>query len=141
MVVYEIKKPTASPVQQPAPKRPDLTPVEKVAAATPVDRLLRRWRRPKERPREERRRAVLSQTDTSDVRAMIARVNNDFHRHEVPVRLVLIQEEDGFVIDVYDCHDDVACRIIGDLIIDLEDLPILLRNLERESGILLDTIS
>ncbi|MDH3392460.1 MAG: hypothetical protein OEL66_00505 [Desulfobulbaceae bacterium] len=141
MVVYEIKKPIPTPVKKPVAKRRDLWPVEKVSAATPVDELMKRWRRPRERQGEERRKAQLTKTAKADVRAMIAKANNDFHRQEVPIRLVLVQDEDGYVIDVYDCHDDDACRIVGDLVIDLDDLPTLLRNLERESGILLDTIS
>lgn len=141
MVVYEIKKPIPTPVKRPTAIRRDLPPVEKVMAAMPVDKLLERWRRPKEQHGVERRKAPLTQAAKSDVRAMIARANNDLQRQAVPIRLVLIKEEDGYVIDVYDCLDDVVCQVVGDLVIDLDDLSILLRNLERESGILLDTIS
>jgi len=141
MVVYEIKKPTPLPVKQPTPIRKDLSPVEKVVAATPVDKLLKRWRRTKERQGESRRKAPLSQEAKTDVRALIARTNTDLQRQSVPIRLVLTKEDDGYVIDVYDCHDADACRIVGDLIINLDELPVLLRNLDRESGILVDTIS
>ncbi|MDH3359834.1 MAG: hypothetical protein OEL55_03100 [Desulfobulbaceae bacterium] len=126
---------------RPEPRRRDLPPVEKVASVRPVDVLLRQWRRPKDQQGQERRKTSLTQAVKSDVRSMIARANDNFHRQDVPIRLVLIKEEDGYVIDVYDCHDADVCQIVGDLLIDLDDLPTLLRNLERESGILLDTIS
>lgn len=141
MVVYEIKKPAPLPVKKPTPTRKDVSPVEKVVAATPVDKLLKRWRRTKERHGENRRKAPLSQEAKNDVRTLIEKTNTAFQRQSVPIRLVLTQEADGYVIDVYDCHDDGACRIVRDLVIDLDELPVLLRNLDRESGILVDTIS
>lgn len=142
MAVYEIKKPVPVPVTQPAPIRKDLPPVQKVIAATPVDKLLHRWRRTRERHgSEERRKAPLSRQTKNDVSALIARTNEDLRRQSIPIRLVLAEEDDGYVIDVYDCHDDEVCKIVGDLVIDLEELPTLLRNLDQESGILLDTIS
>lgn len=141
MVVYEIKKPTPLPTKQPTPIRKDLSPVEKVVAATPVDKLLKRWRRTKERQGESRRKEPLTKEATKAVRTLIAKTNSDFHQQSLPIRLVLTQEDDGYVIDIYDCHDEGACRIVGDLAIDLEELPVLLRNLDRESGILVDTIS
>lgn len=141
MAVYEIKKPTPVPVQHPPPIRKDLAPVERVEMVTPVDKLLKRWRRPKERQGEGRRKAPLSQEARNDVRALIARTNDGLQRQSVPIRLVLAEDGDGFVIDVYECHDHDACRIVGDIVIDLTELPLLLRNLDRESGILLDTVS
>ena len=141
MVVYEIKKPTPIPAKRATPIRKDLSPVEKVVAATPVDMLLNRWRRTTERQGEERRKSPLTPAAKNDVRSLIAKTNADFHRQGVPIRLVLSKEEDGYLIEVYDCRDDVACRIVADLVIDLEELSVLLRNLDRESGILVDTIS
>ena len=141
MAVYEIKKPTPIPVKKPTPIRKDLSPVEKVVAATPVDKLLKRWRRTKERQGEGRRKAPLTQEAKNDVRTLITKTNTDLQLQSLPIRLVLTEEDDGYVIDIYDCHDANACRIIGDLTINLDELPVLLRNLDRESGILVDTIS
>ena len=141
MAVYEIKKPAPVPIKQPPPFRRDLSPVEKVLAATPVDQLLKRWRRTRERQGEGRQKAPLTQEARNDVRALIARTNAGLQHQSVPIRLVLAEEGDGYVIDVYDCQDENACRIVADIVIDLAELPVLLRNLDRESGILLDTIS
>jgi len=142
MVIYEIKKPVPAPVVNPAPIRKDLSPVEKVIAATPVDKLLKRWRRTEKRHGSDaRQKEPLSQETKNDVRALIARTNEDLRRQSIPIRLVLAKEGDGYAIDVYDCHDADSCKIVGDLVIDIDDLPVLLRNLDQESGILLDTIS
>ncbi len=141
MVVYEIKKPTPLPTAQASPIRKDLAPVEKVMAAIPVDKLLKRWRRTKERQIEKRQKAPLSHGAKNDIRTLIAKTNEDLQRQSLPFRLVLSQEGDGYIIDVYDCQDDDACRIVTDLAIDIHELPMILRNLDRESGILLDTIS
>ena len=141
MAVYEIKKPTPLPVKHAPPIRKDLSPVEKVTAATPVDHLLKRWRRTKTHQDEKRRKQLLSPQARNDVRTLIAKTNHALKRQSVPIRLVLTEGKAGYAIDVYDCHDRVACRIVGDLVIDLDELPVLLRNLGRESGILLNTIS
>ncbi|MDH5297764.1 MAG: hypothetical protein OEV91_01955, partial [Desulfobulbaceae bacterium] len=96
---------------------------------------------PKERQGERRRNAPLLPDGAKEVRTMIGKANQNLEQQGVPVRLVLIREEEGYAIDVYDCQDDSACRTIGDLLIDLDDLPTLLRNLDREAGILVDIIS
>jgi len=143
MVVYEIKKTTPPPSEPPKQIRRDLAPVEKVTPATPVDQLLKRWRRNKgQQGRQQRRPSVLSPSAERDVRATISKVNANLARQSLPIHLVLIAAGDGYVIDVYDCqvHDN-ACQVIGDLIIDLDDLPILLRNLTQEAGIIIDTVS
>ncbi len=142
MVVYEIKKPTPTPSPTPKPIHQDLEPVAKVRPTTPVDQLLKRWRRDREQQgRTPRQSAPLTAEAEKDVRTMIGKVNDSLAQQAVPIRLVLIATDAGFLIDVYDCHDEDACRIVADLTIDLADLPLLLRNLDQEAGILIDTVS
>lgn len=141
MVVYEIKKTSPTPSEHPKPIRRDLDPVDKVNPASPVDSLLKRWRRHKERRGEQRRQEPLTPDAERDVRAMVDKVNQRLTKQSVPIRLALVAEEEGYLIDVYNCQDEESCRTIADLLIDLEDLPVLLRNLEQEVGILVDTVS
>lgn len=133
--------PPPPPSDPPKPIRRDLEPVDKVTPASPVDRLLKRWRRSKERQNDQRRQTPLTPDAEREVRTMIGKVNQSLTRQSVPIRLVLVAQEEGFLIDVYNCDDEQSCRTIADLLIDLDDLPVLLRNLEQEVGILVDTVS
>lgn len=110
-----------------------LTPVARIGAFT------RGW----QRNREERRQqgAVLPAPEETSVRRLVEQVNTHLENQRIPIHLVLIKDEHGYSLDVYDCTGNEQCSIIGDVVIDLHDLPALLKNLQQEAGILLDTIS
>jgi len=111
-----------------------LSPVARIGAFT------REW----QRNREERRQKeppLFPSTEETTVRRLVEQVNTHLKTQKILLHLVLIKDEHGYSLDVYDCADNERCSIIGDVIIDLNDLPSLLKNLQQEAGILLDTIS
>ena len=111
-----------------------LSPVARIGAFT------REWQRNRE-GRRQQEQALFSSTEETGVRRLVEQVNTHFATQKILIHLVLIKDEHGYSLDVYDCSGTEQCSIIGDAVIDLNDLPALLRNLQQEAGILLDTIS
>jgi len=117
--------------------------VDPIDGITPVARIgafKREWQRGKESRRHQEESLFLSPEETS-VRRLVAQVNTHLENQNILIHLVLIKDENGYSLDVYDCTGNEQCSIIGDVVIDLNDLPVLLKNLQQEAGILLDTIS
>ena len=115
-------------------------PIDGLTQVTRIGAFTRDW----QRNREERRRqsqALFSPTEETSVRRLVAQVNAHLEKQKIFLHLVLIKDEHGYSLDVYDCTGNEQCSIIGDVVIDLSDLPVLLKNLQQEAGILLDTIS
>lgn len=110
-----------------------LSPVARIGAFT------REWQRNREGRRQQEQ--AFSSPEESAVRRLVEQVNTHFANQKILLHLVLIKDEHGYSLDVYDCSGKEQCSIIGDAVIDLNDLPALLRNLQQEAGILLDTIS
>ena len=111
-----------------------LTPVARIGAFT------REWQRNKE-DRRQQGQALFPSTEETAVRRLVEQVNAHLEHQKILIHLVLIKDEHGYSLDVYDCTGNEQCSIIGDVVIDLNDLPVLLKNLQQEAGILLDTIS
>ena len=110
-----------------------LSPVARIGAFT------REWQRNREGRRQQEQ--ALFSPEESAVRRLVEQVNTHFAHQKILLHLVLIKDEHGYSLDVYDCSGKEQCSIIGDAVIDLSELPVLLRNLQQEAGILLDTIS
>ena len=117
--------------------------VEAIDGINPVARIgafKRDWQRHREDDREKK--TLFSSVDEKSIRQLINNVNVHLENQQILIRLVLVRDQaGGYGLDVYDCTSGDLCSIIHDVIIDLDDLPILLRNLQQETGILLDTIS
>jgi len=111
-----------------------LTPVARIGAFT------REWQRNREE-RRQKEQAFLPSTEETAVRRLVGQVNTHLENQKILLHLVLSKDERGYSLDVYDCTGNEQCSIIGDVVIDLNDLPVLLKNLQQEAGILLDTIS
>ncbi|MGV1100923.1 hypothetical protein ACUUL3_16120 [Thiovibrio sp. JS02] len=136
----EIKFPTRPIRRDPYRTERKIDPVDGTQPVARIGAFKREW----EQGREERRQGgeeTFLATDELSVRRLIERVNTHLERRHILIHLVLIRDESGYAIDVYDCTGNEQCTIVGDVIIDLADLPVLLRNLEQETGILLDTVS
>jgi len=116
--------------------------VDTVDGITPIARIgafKRGWSRSREE--ERRRREEGGASPAGDVRRLVEQVNTRLTDQNISLHLVLTGDESGYAIDVYDCTGTDRCVIIGDVIIDPADLPLLLRKLEQETGLLLDTVS
>jgi hypothetical protein len=70
---------------------------------------------------------------------LILQANNDFVSYGVDIHLGLVKSSEGYQLDIYDCTDGHVCKLVKDETIHIEKLPGLIRNLQQEAGILLDT--
>jgi len=124
----------------PARSEKKIDPVDGIPAVVRIGAFKREWARGREE-RRRRQEESLWDTDELSVRRLVERVNRHLERRHIPIHLVLIRDVNGYAIDVYDCTGNQQCTLVGDVLIDLSELPILLKNLEQETGILLDTVS
>lgn len=116
-----------------------IDPVDGTPPVTRIGAFSREWQR--RRQEQQERRPYTGPNDEESVRRLVDTVNTHLKNQDIQIHLLLIRDENGFAIDVYDCTRGDRCEIIGDVVIDLEDLPVLLKNLQQETGILLDTVS
>jgi hypothetical protein len=70
---------------------------------------------------------------------LILQTNQDFISHDIAIHLGLVKSSEGYQLDIYDCTDGHVCKLVKDKTIHIEELPKLIRNLQQEAGILLDT--
>lgn len=135
----EIRFPRTQPVKSLARKRK----VEAVDATTPVARLgsfKQSWQRQRQEDKPPSRRQ-LDDDELKEVFGLVRQANQCFDKNDIKLHLMLTQTDEGWLIDVYDCTSNDICEIAGDIHINLDELPILLRNLETESGLLVDTVT
>lgn len=133
------------------PRLPKIEPfragkkVESVEGPMPIARIsafTREWRRRRGEGQARPSREKFSPADAETARKMLERVNTRLEEQRIPLHLLLTRNaEGGYLIDVYDCTGADRCSMMSDITIDLDDLPLLLRNLEEETGILVDTVS
>lgn len=117
--------------------------VEAVDGSQPVFRIgafKREWDRRRGAAQQPRRPGMLSPEEAEAVRQLVERVNANLDDHHILLHLVLVQTEEGVSVEVYDCTGQDACTVMRDFEIAVSDLPLLLRNLEEESGLLIDTV-
>ena len=117
-----------------------VAPIEGLAPVARIGAFRRDWQRDREKRRGEGQAPFFSPEEGS-VRRLVQQVNAHLEGQQIPIHLVLIKDEHGYTLDVYDCTGNEQCAIIGDVEIDLNDLPVLLKNLQEEAGLLLDTVS
>ncbi|MFZ5775952.1 MAG: hypothetical protein ACOY3Z_10765 [Thermodesulfobacteriota bacterium] len=117
-----------------------VAPVDGTPVVSPVGAFRREWQRSREE-RHTRGREELPPRDEATIRRLLAMINSRLEARGILIHLVLIRDQSGYSIDVYDCTGNERCAIVGDVVVELADLEALLRHLEQESGILLDTIS
>lgn len=136
----EIKFPRVRPVD---PYRADRR-VEAVDGTPSIARIgafKREWNRRRGESHRPSRAVPLSPDEAEAVRLLVERVNLSLDDHRVMLHLVLVRTDEGFSVEIYDCTGNEACTVVRDFEIALHDLPLLLRNLEEEAGLLIDTVS
>lgn len=140
VISEEIKFPRPTIRSDPYRKEKKVDPIDGLSPVARVGAFTREWQRNREERRQQEQ-ALFPSTEESGVRRLVEQVNTHLKNRKILIHLVLIKDEHGYSLDVYDCSGNEQCSIIGDAVIDLNDLPALLRNLQQEAGILLDTIS
>ena len=141
--VYEVKNPTPPPTD-PSPIRKEIHPPLPIGRVRPVDPLVLRQEWEKRRQNKHRgtgaqeypqSRPLLAE---KSIRDLIAQTNADLAASGVPLHLVLVKNEEGFTLDIYDCSDNVACQLSQEVPLDLGNLLTILDNLEHETGIIVN---
>ena len=143
MVVYEIKDPTAAvTAARPAPLRRDIEPAVAVYGGQAIGGLTGRRERERGREgrREGRRMLPLDSAAVREARRLIEAINAQLDAQGTLVHLVLVADEDGFAVDLYDCSDGEACRCIHDISVGIGDLPVFLARLSQKVGIMVDAV-
>lgn len=142
MVVYEIKDPAAVvSTARPRPLRTDVEPTVAVQPSQVIGKLLGRREQGREREGLHGRHPLAAdQAAIRELYRLVELINRQLDAHGVMVHLVLVADDDGFAIDLYDCSDPNVCRCIQDISIGINDLPILLSRLTQQMGIMVDTV-
>jgi hypothetical protein len=141
--VYEVRNPTPPPAD-PLPTRKDLHPPLPIGRVRPVDPMVLRqeWEKRKKTKRKEAGQAEETEPRTplaeKAIRDLVRQANEDLTASGVPLQLVLIKNEEGFALDIYDCADDAVCEVEQEVPIDLNNLLTVLDNLEHEAGIIVN---
>lgn len=117
-----------------------VAPIDGLAPLLRIGAFKQEWQRDREERRQQGQSLFPASEETA-LRHLVGQVNTHLENQKILIHLLLIKDERGYSIDVYDCTRKDQCSIIGDVVIDLNDLPVLLKNLQQEAGILLDTIS
>lgn len=136
----EFKFPRVLP-PDPYRKSRRVEPVDWAPPVAKVGAFKREWDRGKEEERPPPKRQQLGEDEEKEVRHLVVQANRNFEEHGISLRLLLTRTDDGYLLDVYDCVGGTECQVASDLFIGLDELPNLLRNLENEAGLLVDTIT
>lgn len=137
--VYLVRDPNPPPAE-PAPAAADVLPAMPIASLLALGRLIlrREWEQEKreEHPKNSANPALPTERS---IQLLMEKVNEHMAARGIPLRLVLARDDQDYSVDIYDCSDKEMCRIVQDILLNLEELPTLLANLQQESGILVDT--
>ena len=137
--VYEIRDPAPAPAA-PKPTRKDLSPALPIGRVRPVDRLVLRqeWeKRKEERGRQAELPLSPSLTERS-IQQMVNQANEDLAANGLPLRLVLVKNDEGYSLDIYDCSGADICRLSQEVPLDLNHLLTTLDNIQHETGIIVN---
>ena len=143
VAAYEVRNPTPPPAE-PRPIRKDLHPPLPIGRVRPVDPLVLRQEWEKRKKAKYKESGYQGETEPHPplaekaIRDLVRQANEDLAASGAPLHLVLAQNADGFVLDVYDCSDDAMCQMTQEIAIDLNHLLTLLDNLEHEAGIIVN---
>ncbi len=136
----EIKFPRKPVVESPAGKR-EPEKINTIIPVLPVKRFWRKWQKKRDRGFVKGVEENLPEGAERTLQLLIDKVNRNFLAHHIEIHLALVKSENGYELDVYDCTDNRVCLLVREDEIHLDDLPNLLRNLQSQSGILIDTVS
>lgn len=136
----ELKFPLVVPVD-PFRKERKVEAVFAIPAIARIGAFRQGWNRNREEERPPPKRRRLDADQEREVRRQMERANLNFENHDIQLRLLLTRTEEGYQLDLYDCTGDTVCQVVADLLVTFDDLPALLRNLEEEGGLLIDTIT
>lgn len=142
MVVYEIKDPAAVVTTAlPKPLRKDISPALAVQNVQAIGDLLARREKREKGGQQGRHMVPLEQASVREICRLLEEINQQLERQGAMIHLLLVADDTGFAIDLYDCSDGNVCQIIHDISLGVNDLPVLLSRLTQKVGIMVDTVS
>lgn len=145
LVVYLINDPAPLPSSAREPIDVDLPPAAAIAEIRPVGNARFRQAQLRARARErtgngEYNEALVTGAQVErSIRYSLDLVNADMAAHDRPFHLVFAKDDKGFALDVYDCSYSDACWLTYKVPIPADNMTGVLDNLERETGIIVDT--
>lgn len=142
MVVFEIKDPAAVVTTSlPKPLRRDIAPALAVQHVQAIGDLLAKRDQGREKGGQHGRHMVpLEQASVREICRLLEEINQQLEQQGAMIHLLLVADDTGFAIDLYDCSDGNICQIIHDISLGVNDLPILLSRLSQKVGIMVDTV-
>lgn len=141
VITDEFKFPEPPARAKPRGKARGVERIDAIPPVLPVKRYWRKWQKSKDRQFVDRVDESLPDGVEKSLQISIDKVNSNLRKHDVPIHLALVRRNGAYELDVYDCSDRRICRLIRDHEVHLDDLMGLLRNLQEEAGILVDTVS
>ena len=141
VAVYEIRDQTPAPAE-PKPIRPDIFPSVPIGRVRPVGRLVLRkeWERRKGGKIQENIQQSAPMAEKS-IQQVISQANEELLANGIPLHLVFAKKDKRYLLDIYDCSEDDACRLEQEVPINLKELSTVLDNIQHESGIIIDLIT
>jgi len=118
--------------------------IDAMSGINPVARIgkfKKEWQQDRGRKDGKRKWLPLALAAEKNIRNQIDAINDQLESQNILIHLVLVKRGTEYSLDLYDCTDQKVCNMVHDIVIDIHDIPHLLRSLQRESGILIDTIS
>lgn len=142
MVVFEIKDSAAVVTTSlPKPLRKDMSPALAVQHVQAIGDLLTRRDQGREKGGQKGRRMVpLEEVSVREICRLLEETNHQLERQGTMIHLLLVADDTGFAIDLYDCSDGNVCQIIHDVSLGVNDLSVLLSRLTQKVGIMVDTV-
>lgn len=139
MVVFEIRDQKPLPAE-PKPIPRQVAPTTASGRIAPIDRLLRRreWEREKESGRRQASPHLEALAERS-IQQLVGQINDHLASRGITLRLVLVKNGEEYGLDIYDLTEENVCRAVADVRLEIRELPALLRHLQAETGILVDT--
>ena len=121
----------------------ELEVVEGIAPLKRIGDFQQAWRRAREEAgrRERREKAAELPGGPRQVKELVEQDNRRLDDQGILLHLVLVKDEEGYTLDVYDCTDNQVCTVIRDFIVQVDELPMLAYKLENKIGLLVDTVS
>ena len=109
-----------------------------VSAMLPLKYIEKRYRHGTGTSYIEEVEEVLPEGAERTLQTLIVQANQDFASQGIEIHLGLKKSDTGYALDIYDCTDGHVCKLVKDENIHIQDLALLVRNLQQESGILID---
>lgn len=148
MVISDEIKFPGPPVVEGKAKKRQVEEIDTIPPISPIKPDQRRWRKNQDEWVKRGDRVLIKGVSgtlpgrvAKTLSLLIEQVNRNFHAGNVDIHLALVKNENGYELDIHDCSNGQVCRLVRETEIHLDDLPKLLRNLQTESGILIDTVS